>query len=277
MISPLLLQIPSDVPLPSSFRGDPVGLFWVIVIVGFATAAFVQWAKDFFGWRRRFHAKTVRDWLRQRNPRVENAVQELEILAGAENDERFREPRHRLPAYSLPAEQLCGQIASAAEVAVAMPNRYRDLFSALVLQRGFISPEEIDDYVVASQIRRKSSGNESAGPVTQRATDLAASEEGYGEMRAQLMVQAQRAVDNLQIIIGEHWRKIITKACVGFCFAFSILIVWFLLIADPSVRDFSVGHKVTIGIFTILVITIAGTLAAPIAHDLMRAVRAFRR
>src|SRR2546429_8861017 len=105
MISPLLLQIPSDVPLPSSFRGDPAGLFWVIVIVGFATAAFVQWAKDFFGWRRRFHAKTVRGWLRQRNPRAEKAVQELELLAGAERDERFRrEPR--LPAYSLPAEQL---------------------------------------------------------------------------------------------------------------------------------------------------------------------------
>jgi hypothetical protein len=95
----------------------------------------------------------------------------------------------------------------------------------------------------------------------------------YGELRAQFMMQAQRGLDNLQIAIGERWRVRLTRACLYFSLGFALVVVLFLVWSDP-VRNAMGFFQAA---FTVLVITIAGALLAPVTHDLMRAIRSFRR
>jgi hypothetical protein len=35
-------------PVREAFRGKPTGIIWIALLVGFVTASFVQWAKDYF-------------------------------------------------------------------------------------------------------------------------------------------------------------------------------------------------------------------------------------
>src|SRR4051812_9779568 len=61
-------------PVSAGFRNNPSGLIWTIVLVGFGTAALVQFAKDFFGVRSRFHRRWVHDWVERRSNQVTATV-----------------------------------------------------------------------------------------------------------------------------------------------------------------------------------------------------------
>src|ERR1700682_587126 len=201
------------VPIQSAFRGNPVGLVWVVVLVGFATASFVQWGKDFFRWRYNFHRRMVREWIDRRAQRMndelvgalriesnttENRVvrahQQLEDLAGAEKGRYAWEKK--LPAYTLPAEQLCGQLASATEVAVAAPEKFPELFGVLTAADESIPAEDFKEYI---SFRRKSPEEQQPKPdntgksPTAETGELSATEQRYGELRSQFAMQAQRA------------------------------------------------------------------------------------
>jgi predicted ThiF/HesA family dinucleotide-utilizing enzyme len=84
------------------------------------------------------------------------------------------------------------------------------------------------------------------------------------------MIKAQRNLDNLQIELGEDWRRWLTIACLGCSLTFGWIVV--ALVNHLSQDNLSAGEILA----TILVITIAGALTAPIAHDLTRAIRSFR-
>src|SRR4051812_21509 len=124
----ILAQAPSNsellVPLHPAFHGNIAGLAWTILLVGFVTASFVEWAKDLLGLRSYFHRSVVSNWLRRRadSPSVREAVaqisgfpspaegnvskraqEQLENLLSPSGDKE--EDVHRaLPVYSLPAE-----------------------------------------------------------------------------------------------------------------------------------------------------------------------------
>lgn len=291
----ILAQNILTVPLPSSFLGNPLSLFWLIVIVGFATAAFVQWGKEFFGWRRQFHHLVVHQWVDRRISRItpgivralffqdgevdpkkasriprDEVMKHLDLLMGNEYDE---DPRRAVPTYSLSAEQLCGQIATAAEVVIAFPDRYPELFAVFTCAANAPSPKDAEEYIALSRDRSRAQ-QARYNSVLNEGDER---EERYGDLRGQFAILAQRSVDSLQIIIGERWRRRLTMFCMLFSFAFSVVIVVFMLTGDSSVDSMTSGKIAGIALFTFGVIAVAGTLAAPIAHDLMRAVRAFGR
>jgi hypothetical protein len=63
------------------------------------------------------------------------ALGQLEALAGGELQRSFEygnRVTYTLRAYSLPAELLCGQLAAAAELAVAAPEKFPELFVVLI-------------------------------------------------------------------------------------------------------------------------------------------------
>jgi hypothetical protein len=252
-------------------------------LVGFITASLLQWAKDFLHWRRNFQAKMVFWWVIRRARRInreviehlrlessigvaERAYEQLENLAGAELDtEKTKYSRFKpdaLAAYSLPAEQLCGQLAAAAELVVAAPEKFPELFGVLTTGSA-IPAQDFREYIGRSQ----------TGFVH---GELSAGDQRYAELRAEFAMQAQRALDNLQIAIGERWRKQLTFMCLVISSLSAVLVVLYLVMNDPVAIKFSTGSFVQ-AVVTVCVITIAGALLAPVTHDLMRAIRAFRR
>ena len=287
------------IPLPDAFRGNPGGLVWAVVLVGFATAGFVQWTKELTRWRHNFHRGVVHDWVTRRRGSVpedvinairppdpekkgssespvRKAIDQLELLSGG--DALDSDARDSLPAYSLSAEELCGQLASAAEVTVAAPDRFPELFSVFAGGTSSLTAAEFARYVTTCRTRHQELAQNAPNtiykkpPETPFNPETSATEQRYAELRAQFMVQAQRSLDNLQIRIGEQWRKRLTLASVGFSFLFGWIIVGLLFAANPAATT-----SLTEGLFTVFVITLAGALAAPMAHDLMRAIRSFRR
>jgi hypothetical protein len=278
-----------DVPIESAFRGNPVGLFWVVLLVGFATASFVQWAKDFLRWRYNFHRRMVRDWIDHRFRQVSDSIVaalrdeksprstkdprlQLEILAGGEKvpEKAYYLDPYIFPAYSLPVEQLCGQLAAAAEIAVANPEKFPELFCVLTAAGDLISDQDFREYL-AKPTPPNQDTDQAAKSVPEG--ELSPTAQRYAELRAQFMMQAQRGLDNLQIAIGEGWRAQLTRACLLFSLAFAVVVVSFLLASDPARNAMGFIQAW----FTVVVITLAGVLLAPVTHDLMRAIRSFRR
>jgi hypothetical protein len=260
------------VPIQPAFRGNPASLVWVVVLVGFVTASFVQWAKDFLRWRYRFHRHIVHNWVVRRSGNISGKVakligirdeasayesadvarKDLEMLAGGEHIKKFQ--RSFLPAYALPTEQLCGQLISAAEITVAAPNKFPELFAVLTAAETSVESQDFEDYRLL---------------VEKRSSD----DVRYADLRAVFMIQAQRSLDNLQIEMGRRWKTQLTLACLGFSFVFGLAVVLFLYFGE-SPRNPNSFREATL---TIILISLAGALAAPIAHDLMRAIRSFRR
>jgi hypothetical protein len=183
------------------------------------------------------------------------------MLSGGDRPPLGKQSDFSLPAYSLPAEQLCGQIASAAEVTVAAPDRFPQLFRVLTAANSILPASEFREYVELCRTRHLSLPPEESHAALR-----------YGELRAVFMTQAQRAIDNLQIAIGQQWRARLTVACFVFSFVFGVAVVGLLYRAGTATDTFWIE-----AIVTIVIVTIAGALIAPAAHDLMRALRSFSR
>src|SRR6266404_4510109 len=163
-------------PVADGFRGDASGLLWTIILVGFATAALVQFGKDFFSWRSNFQRHRVHDWIERRwgqvtpavvaalwegNPTasdrkaIPEAIRQLETLASADRVESVRTFSYTLAAYSLPAEELLGQLASVAEVVVSAPDQFPELFGVFSGGEGDRIQSDVRLYVKACRARRE--------------------------------------------------------------------------------------------------------------------------
>jgi hypothetical protein len=275
--------------LPATFRENRSELVWVVLLVAFATAGLVQTLKELTGWRHNFHRSTVRGWVSARvrdvparivkalHPSLESmtaetspsrpqeAIRQLERLSGG--DALDDEGRDALAAYSLSAEELGGQLASAAEVTVAAPDRFAELFGAFAGSLSSIPADDFARYIELCQARQKVSNNSNIRESSQWRAD----EERYAELRAQFMIHAQRSLDNLQIRIGQSWRRRLTTASIAFSFIFGVVV---MLVVFAS-RATSPGPWEWV--VTIFVVTIAGALLAPTAHDLTSAIRSHGR
>jgi hypothetical protein len=309
-------------PVAHGLRGDPSGLFWTVLLVGVATAALVQFGKDFLPWRFRRQRRWVREWIKRRWGQVPFAVvkaltpttnegtdqaavsrarAQLERLAAADNPDD--ESLSTLAAYSLPVERLLGQLASVAEVVVAAPDKYPELFAVLAAGASE-TQSDVAEYVRLCKTRRPApAGTTREMPVpdaipakpampswggiakptasakfeeaerasvVQETQGSTQDEEIYGDLRSQFMIQAQRNLDNLQAEITARWRNNVILACAGVSLVVSVTIVWSLYQAGSAAG-------VTEVLLTVLLLTVAATAVAPIAHDLTRAIRSWSR
>jgi hypothetical protein len=258
-------------PSIGSLLGDPIHLVWMIVIVSFATAAFVEVVKDLAGYRRHFHRCFIRRWIRLRaahgikaglrgNGLPDDPFYELEKLAGG--GETGAAPAF----YALPAENVCGQLAAAAEVAVGAPDAYPAAFAVLTNAGGAFSPDEFDQYVSFCRDRKNLQKASSDKPESKEFDDN--KREYYGDLRSRFMVQAQRTLDNLQVALAGAWRWRLLAMCIYSSLLFSCWGAYYFRIANFN----GTGNALLV-----LFVAAFGAMLAPFAHDLMRAVRFFRR
>jgi hypothetical protein len=257
---------------------DPSKIGWLIALVGLTTAAAVDFAKDMLGMRRFFNRWAVRSWIRRRiyrirrdvvevtNPyrirtfgelRSGEAVEEFENLAGADDGKRY--PLF----YALPVENVCGQLAAAGEVAIGSPEIYVNSFSILVGVGHAFSPYEIQEYLKLCSTR--------AGrrPIDDFEARKFSDEdrERYGNLRSRFMVQAQRSLDNLQVDLSRKWRIALVLLSIYASLIFSLWVV--------KVNERAINYDAHLSMY--LFVAAGGVAVAPLAHDLMRAVRSFRR
>jgi len=261
---------PTPLSVRSAFQDRSLALLAWVAVLAFVTAAVLQTAKELLGIRGFFNKWRVKKWIRARawetnfpdrdvwkqfsdaseplsaSQTFNSALRQFEQLSSASRARFFRLP----PIYELSPEQLCGQIASGAEVAVAAPYEFRELFQVLTAGPDKSHKNAVAAYLALAATKSKSSLVE---PDAKR----------YAELRGRVMTYVQRSLDTLQIELGSYWRKTMLLSC----FAVGIGLSWTglpLLIraSDPDLRIFC---------------GVAAGMLAPVARDMMAAVQGLRR
>ena len=95
-------------------------------------------------------------------------------------------------------------------------------------------------------------------------------------LRADVMVNIHRALDGLQVYLMRGWRRRLTRLCFVTSAVISIIVVP-LVSSFQSTGNVEDGIRFSTILFGIGFCWLAGTLFAPLAHDVMSAARRFRR
>jgi hypothetical protein len=156
--------------------------------------------------------------------------------------------------YDLEPAQLCGQMNSAAQAALAYPNRH----SALLR---FLAPEakEEDIEIVT--------GTTDSGAATNVAIPAGQPDDGNAPMdaRNRLAHHLQRSIDALQISMSFQWKFIVQILVYIICLGASFAIVY---LVNPPAR-----YSLT----EVLTITIVAGFLSPVISDLVAVINRLRR
>ena len=223
-----------------------------------------QVVKDLFLLHKSFNISLVKEWAADGADPVDDAgatVENLVKLVAVGN-------KAREALYSLNTAQLVGQLQAAGRIAVADPIQHQEVLKFLVgvpnrdLARTFI------EYA-----RSESDQNSEA---TQQETSLLAEERRQRAMalcRDQVDHYVQRRFDALQMRADWKWARLNRLAAI----VLSIVITWAAL--GMAGQAPSSGSTLGLVAGSGLVALVAGAIAgfiAPVAKDLVRAVRALR-
>lgn len=242
----------------SAATGSVSGFLTAMAALGTISMALLQAAKDAFPLRRWFQRSWLRDWMARASvpPRgteppkltwgAQAAETQLVELSTAGDARAF---------FELPVEQLCGQMLSAAHVAVDYPDKYRDLLLCLahsargtdvsaVLNPPPEAQKKLDDL---SPDERK------------RMTD-------YVDARNRVNHMVQRAIDSVQIAMGFRWKWLLQMA--------AMLISGFLGALAYRMGSEPFEPATTMGYF--LLSGVLGGFLAPVARDLVAAIESVR-
>ncbi|MFZ0334785.1 MAG: hypothetical protein WAN10_10100 [Candidatus Acidiferrales bacterium] len=230
--------------------------------IGALSMALVQTAKNMLPLRRWFQRFHVENWLAQRAratsaaPAVNlpQAKTDLVHLATAGDDRAF---------YSLPIEQLCGQINAATQVILDYPARHWDLLRCLASQSKLADLAAINPPDPAIQSARKALLRKPAIQLTDAEHDQV---DELVAARNRVSHQIQRAVDSLQISIGFRWKFWMQF----FAILFSAILAAAALVI--SGRPLNSAHS----IYFIVLAAIFSGLLAPVARDLVAAIEQMR-
>lgn len=213
--------------------------------VGVLSMALIQTAKDVLPLRRYYHQWKVRKWLAnetddffveaktyglESNP-VRKAEKDLVTLATAGDSEAF---------YSLPIEQLCGQINAAAQAVIDNPHRYKELLGCLSTRAN------VGD---VTNLWGSPQGDKPSQEIT--------------EARSRVAHQIQRSIDALQIAAASQWQRFLHV----FSFVVSFIICFLGITTVNGANNLAVA----------LVFGLAGAFLAPVARDLVASLQQLRK
>ncbi len=266
-------------------------LLWISLATGLIAMALAQTSKYVFNIRGKFHRSELQQYFEGvEDPKTPTPYSQLkkainETTWGEHFEKRnerertgARSQRHTLYVWSLPLEQLAGQLAAAGEVAIMedtrlrlqpaaapqgpaesgreraeptpLPREYGLLLSKLSGQ----TVAELDDAVRKSRTRRvdASSDPESAESLVE------------GIVSAELAQRVQRGIDIIQIVIGHRWRWLVRATTMFLCAPIAWVVVSFTD-TDGSAH-----------VLATLVATVLGGYLAWFARDIAAAVEARR-
>ena len=244
-----------------------------LAAVGILSMALLEIWKTLWHARRKFQQKNFETWIRDVARRTgrdgERALTNLIDLATAGNADAL---------YDLPVERFSGQINAAVQIALAYPDKYSDVVGILAHKA-----EQSDIDIIVGP---RPEANDKEGKQT------------YADARNRVGNLTQRSLDAIQIDIGERWarglhiRSVIVSSVL-------ILIAAILSYQDASPVSASGGSETSAsggsetsapggseildvimsdpGGFVIwVVIAIVGGMVAPVARDLVSALKTVR-
>jgi len=249
-----------------------------ITLIGTATMALIQAAKDTTPLRQWYQRHRVRKWLRQ--GAIDAANNHRQVIADARLSERDARPFKlqedasapvdvsdlereivRLAVdgddgalYDLSIEQLCGQLNTAMQVVIDYPGRHIPLLLVAA------SSADTDD--VKTLITTTGSQFDPANP-NPAAT---AARVKYADARNRVSHQVQRAIDGFQIAAAFRWKWILQLTS----FAVSALL------AAIALRVGSSGVSNSLASLSIVGTAILAGFLAPVARDLTAALQKLR-
>ncbi len=253
-----------------------------------AMALLEAW-KRLFKSREKYHMRILWEWVhsgteKRRRPKgkpakAERVYQQLiHLTTGiSENETSIPETGNRRPLYSLFTRfrfnpenalfcldlgRMMGQVQEAADTAMSNPKTYPDLYYLLT---SGADPKDVDNWVTLSAKVAGGGSTAKEKEVLKKQTDTFS--------RLQQLVQ--RKLDGLQLIAGYTWkarnqRSAIILGAVLLFFSLSY-VEWGSNMLDDIFNSRNIGDVVRI-----LIASLVGGIAAPVAKDLVSALRRVR-
>ncbi len=232
---------------------------WPLALLAFAIAvtatAVVQLLKDLLPVRRWFQRSFLNTWFRKRLDQRSIAMPAADFKNAEADLIRLATGGDYNAFYDLETAQLCGQMSSAAQAALAYPNRHPGLLR-------YLAPEaDAKDIAIVTATTPDS--------VSAKNPDVPADqpqgENALLDARNRLAHHLQRSIDALQISMSFRWKLIVQILVYFICLGASFTSVY---VANPSARCNFV-EAFTIGI-------VAGFLS-PAISDLVAVINRLRR
>ena len=244
-------------------RALPVTL--VLGAIGAASMALWQVAKDLFSLHKSFNIGLVKEWAADETDgpddktdvTVENLVRLVAVGDKAKD-----------ALYSLNTAQLVGQLQAAGRLAVTDPIQHEDVLKFLVGARNKDLACTFINYA-----RSETKQNPGTNQQETILVDEERRQRAIALCRDQVEHYIQRKFDTLQIRADWKWARLNRFAAI----VLSILIAWaaFYMAGQAPSPGGDLGLVAGSGLVALVAGTIAGFIA-PVAKDLVRAVRALR-
>lgn len=224
-------------------------------LVGFLTSAILQIIKEQTRIRGGIHEDAIEKWLARRQELSrestnsstfsKEAKAQIEGLcaAGAIGGDDF---------YNLPTKQFCGQIANSIDLVMIEPTAYRDFFDALTSGGNSEHTKAVKDFLTPA----KGDGEQS--------------DEEQDRIRARVLHYAQRALDGLQIEATRRWKLRLLLTCAVVSVGMSLGVAMGI---TPPAGILEIPNL----LYVTGILSIGGTLLAPVANDITTAIRGFGR
>src|SRR5216683_585835 len=168
-------------------------------IAAIATAL-VQLLKDLLPIRRRFQRRFLASWFSERLS-ARKAIEHEQLLKAETDLIRLATGGDRSAFYDLEPAQLCGQINSAAQMALAYPDRHPALLR-------FLAPEadetDIQTIVEQTRLTQEQKQTENIDPLL--------------DARNRVTHHLQRSIDALQIAMTFRWKFYVQIVIYAICF-----------------------------------------------------------
>ncbi len=218
-------------------------VFWPLALAVIATAAtataFVQFFKDLLPIRRRFQRNFLASWFSRRLAEKSKAVTQEELIKAETDLIHLATGGDRSAFYDLNPAQLCGQMNSAAQIAMAYPDRHPTLLR-------FLAPEA-DDKDIKTIVE--------SGAGQKEGSDVNA----LLDARNRVTHHLQRSVDALQISMGFRWKFYLQTMSYLVCFVLA-----FVCLSAVKHGGYTVAEAIAVAVC-------AGFLS-PVISDLAGAV-----
>jgi hypothetical protein len=224
---------------------------WALASVALAIAtiatALVELLKDLLPIRRHFQRRFLAGWFSERLSAGSKKIQDKQLEDAEADLIHLATGGDRSAFYDLEPPQLCGQINSAAQIALAYPDRHPGLLR-------FLAPEadetDIQTIVQHAQLTPEQKQSASVDPVL--------------DARNRVTYHLQRSIDALQIAMTFRWKFCLQIVIYATCFVLA-----FVCLCAVKRGQYTVAEAIAVAI-------VAGFLS-PVISDFAATINCWRK
>jgi hypothetical protein len=219
----------------------------ITVAISIVATALVQLLKDLLPIRRRFQRRFLANWFSERLSAGSKKIEDKQLKEAEADLIHLATGGDRSAFYDLEPPQLCGQINSAAQIALAYPDRHPGLIR-------FLAPEadetDIQTIVQHAQLTPEQKQSSSVDPVL--------------DARNRVTYHLQRSIDALQIAMTFRWKFCLQIVIYAICFVLAFVCLFAVKRGQDTVAE------------AIAVAIVAGFLS-PVISDFAATINRWRK